>query len=489
MQGEKQGERKNRVKKTEDSSCSLLLHIWSTSRSLFSTCYIPFQSSGSQESNASNYVRFGAEMRKLQPLEGDLKVGFSRIANTWDESNGAVAGDRTSNQMVPLPLPLLGTNQMAPLPGMVPLYSDITFSNCACHIEYEIAEEAMNFMSYVAEFSREWSEPNARDMGRMKSQPKAKGEMYILNDGMNMKAEIAAMERRLEELEMNQMQEVQTISQTPLQAMPCAICLSYEHLVDECPTIPAEREMFGDCNTYNSNWRDHPNFSWKPQPPQYKQHVQALPQASSLEQAMVNLSKFVGDFVRKQEAINAQINQRIDRMESTLNKRMDEMQNDMAQKLDILQDSISRLANLNIVQEKENSPSQPCQNSMSIHEMEAKEGKPSQKREVKEVITLRSGKEVDLPTCKLEHKVESETEKEKREEIKGKKKGKSIEKDDYDLSIDEKSQRIVIKEEMMKHRPPTFLQALYGKVIQTKSQVRDASFIWDPGQLNQEQIF
>ncbi|RVW59598.1 hypothetical protein CK203_107440 [Vitis vinifera] len=92
-------------------------------------------------------------------------------------------------------------------------------------------------------FQEDGMNQNARDMGRMTSQPKAKGEMYILNDGMNMKAEIAAMERRLEELEMNQMQEVQAISQTPLQAMPCAICLSYEHLVDECPTIPAEREM------------------------------------------------------------------------------------------------------------------------------------------------------------------------------------------------------------------------------------------------------
>ncbi|RVW81323.1 hypothetical protein CK203_038075 [Vitis vinifera] len=257
----------------------------------------------------------------------------------------------------------------------------------------------MNFMSYVAEVSREWDEPNARDMGRMTSQPKAKGEMYILNDGMNMKAEIAAMERRLEELEMNQMQPVQAISQTPLQAMPCAICLSYEHLVDECPTIPAKREMFGDCNTYNSNCRDHPNFSWKPQPPQYQQPAQAPQQASNLEQAMVNLCKVVGDFVGKQEAINAQINQRIDRVES--------------------------FANLNIVQEKENSPSQPCQNSTSIHEMEAKEGKPSQKKEVKEVITLRSGKEVDLPTCKLEHKVESETEKERGRKSKETKRGKA----------------------------------------------------------------
>ena len=125
----------------------------------------------------------------------------------------------------------------------------------------------MNFMSYVAEVSREWDEPNAEDMGRISSQPNAKGEMYILNDGIDMRTKFAAMERRLEKLEMTNMQPVQAISQIPLQPMSCSICRSFEHLVDECPTIPAVREMFGDCNTYNSNWRNHPNFSWKPQPP------------------------------------------------------------------------------------------------------------------------------------------------------------------------------------------------------------------------------
>ncbi|KAL6344281.1 hypothetical protein AAG906_037849 [Vitis piasezkii] len=93
-----------------------------------------------------------------------------------------------------------------------------------------------------------------------------------------MKAKIAALARRLEELEMKKIQEVQAISQTPLQAIPCAICLSYEHLVDECPTIPM-----------------------------YKQHVHALPQASNLEQVMVNLSKVVGDFVGAQKSINAHL--------------------------------------------------------------------------------------------------------------------------------------------------------------------------------------
>ena len=161
------------------------------------------------------------------------------------------------------------------------------------------------------------------------------------------------------------------------------------------------------------------------------------------------------------------------------------MQNDLSQKIDNLQYSISRFANVNTVQEKGNFPSQPYQNSKGIHQVEAQKEESSMVKEVKMVITLRSGKEVDLPTSKLEHKVESETEKEKREEIKGKRKGKSIENDDYDFDIDEEPQRIVIKEEMMKkHMPLLFLQALYGKkgigfvaIIQSKSQVRDANFI------------
>ena len=145
---------------------------------------------------------------------------------------------------------------------------------------------------------------------------------------------------------------------------------------------------------------------------------------------MVNLSKVVGDFVGAQKSINAQLSQRIDSVESSLNKNMDGVQNDLSQKIDNLQYSISRFANLNRVQEKGNFSSQPYQNSKGIHEVEAQKGESSMVKEVKTIITL-SGKEVDLPTSKLEHKVENETEKEKREKIKGKKKGKSIEKGDY----------------------------------------------------------
>ena len=65
--------------------------------------------------------------------------------------------------------------------------------------------------------------------------------MYTLNEDIDMKAKVAAMVRRLEELEMKKIQEVQAISETPVQAMPCSICQSFEHLVEECPTIPTVR--------------------------------------------------------------------------------------------------------------------------------------------------------------------------------------------------------------------------------------------------------
>ncbi|RVW23651.1 hypothetical protein CK203_093956 [Vitis vinifera] len=54
-------------------------------------------------------------------------------------------------------------------------------------------------------------------------------------------------------------------------------------------------------NTYNSSWRNHPNFSWKARATQYQQPDQPSQQSSSLEQAIVNLSKVVGDFVGNQK--------------------------------------------------------------------------------------------------------------------------------------------------------------------------------------------
>ncbi|KAL6328092.1 hypothetical protein AAG906_033369 [Vitis piasezkii] len=122
-------------------------------------------------------------------------------------------------------------------------------------------------------------------------------------------------------------------------------------------------------NTYNSSWRNHPNFSWKARATQYQQPDPPSQQSSSIEQVITNLSKVVGDFVRKQEATNARVDQRIDRMESML-------------------------TNLNTLQEKGRFPSQPHQNPKGVHEVESQEGESSQVKDVKALITLRSEKEL-----------------------------------------------------------------------------------------------
>nr|CAN63366.1 hypothetical protein VITISV_018072 [Vitis vinifera] len=222
---------------------------------------------------------------------------------------------------------------------------------------------------------------------------------------IDMKAKVAAMTRRLEELELKKIHEVQVVAETPVQVKSCPICQSYEHLVEECPTIPAAREMFGDQANVIGQFKPNNNASY----------------ASNLEQAIVNLSKVVGDFVGDQKSINAQLSQRIDSVENTLNKMVDGMQNDLSQKMDNLQYSISRLTNLNTVQEKGRFPSQPHQNPKGIHEVETCEGESSQVRDVKALITLRSGKKVELPTPKPHVEKEEEEEEEEEETEKGRK--------------------------------------------------------------------
>ncbi|KAL6311703.1 hypothetical protein AAG906_021712 [Vitis piasezkii] len=117
-------------------------------------------------------------------------------------------------------------------------------------------EEAMDFLSYVAEVSRGWDEPT-------------KGE----------------------ELELKRTHEVQA-AEAPMQEM----------FRDQANVVgqfkPNNNAPYG--NTYNSSWRNHPNFSWKARAP-HQLPNQPSQQSSSLEQAIANLGKVVGDFVGDQK--------------------------------------------------------------------------------------------------------------------------------------------------------------------------------------------
>ena len=83
----------------------------------------------------------------------------------------------------------------------------------------------------------------------------------------------------------------------------------------------------------------------------------------------MNLSKVVGNFVEEQKAINAQLNQRIENVESSVSKRIDGLHNSLNKKIDTLQSFITSLTNQQQVKEQGRFPSQTLPNPRGVHEL------------------------------------------------------------------------------------------------------------------------
>ena len=289
-----------------------------------------------------------------------------------------------------------------------------------------------------------------------------------------MKARISTLVRKVEELEGKRLHEVQAVTENTAQANPCINCQPTVHPGEHYLIAPSVKDLMSEHanvvgqykpqpnapygNTYNSNWKNHPNLSWKPNPPAYvppgaKQQFgsssqpQPPPSSSLVEQAILNLSKVVGNFVEEQKGINVQLAQRIDTIESTLNKRIDGLDINLNQKIDDLQYSITKINNLLEVHERGRFPSQTFPNPKGVHEVGS--SRNSGKDEVKAIITLRSGKEIEQPVPMTAE----ETCKEKEAE----------------------PERVIISEDpVKKNMPPPFPQALRGK-----KKILNQAEIWE----------
>ena len=91
-----------------------------------------------------------------------------------------------------------------------------------------------------------------------------------------------------------------------------------------------------------------PHFTSTPQP-------QQPPPLSPVEQAILNLSKQVDNFIEDNRAVNVLAKRDIETVKSSLNKELDGFQSEIDKKLDILQESISKLTN-QFVQKWEENP-------------------------------------------------------------------------------------------------------------------------------------
>ena len=348
--------------------------------------------------------------------------------------------------------------------GMSPAMRQLLETMCGGDFLSKHPDEAMDFLNYVAETSKGWDEPNPREMDRMRPLVNQRGGMYALTDEMEMKARIATLTRKVEELEGKQLHEVHAVIDNPAQSNPCTNFQSPAHPTEQCSLTPAVKDLMSECantvgqfkpqqsnalygNTYNSNWRNHPNLAWRPNPPAYvppgakpqfgiPSQSPKPPPSSPVEQAILNSSKVVGNFVEEQKGINVQLAQRIDTVENTMNKKIDGLESNLNQKIDNLQYSITKINKLLEVQDRGRFPSQTLPNPKGIQEVGSSNN--SGMDEVKVIITLRSGKEVDQPMPKP---------------VEESRQGEELQ-----------PEHILLEEDSMKYRiPPPFPQALRGK--------------------------
>ena len=144
----------------------------------------------------------------------------------------------------------------------------------------------------------------------------------------------------------------------------------WQQPVERNPNPPRSMRDYRDHWMSAPSYMVPPQYISTPQPPQPPQLI------SPVEQAILDLTKLVGDVVEEQKKINAQLSQKIDTMENNVNKRIDGFQSEIDQKLDIQQidqkldiqqESILKLTN-QLVQQEEESPKEECLNGTMVED-------------------------------------------------------------------------------------------------------------------------
>ena len=130
---------------------------------------------------------------------------------------------------------------------------------------------AWDFFNSLSDNSQQWDFSNQREKS---SQVSRKG-LYEVKDDFDFKATLATLSKKVDALTLNQ-----SMNYHPSVASEvCALYSNLSHTSQNCPSLPAYQEAYSEqvhalqsyektsnnsySPTYNPNWRNHPNFSWK----------------------------------------------------------------------------------------------------------------------------------------------------------------------------------------------------------------------------------
>ena len=156
--------------------------------------------------------------------------------------------------------------------GMSPSMKQLLETMCGGDFLSKHLDEAMDFLNYVVETSKAWDEPNPREAERSRPSNHKGGGIYALSEDTEMKTKLTTLIQRLE---MRNQHEIRAVDELSASQPSYFNCQSHSHPGEHCQehahilnqNKPPTNAQYG--NTYNPNWRNHPNLSWNPKLPAY----------------------------------------------------------------------------------------------------------------------------------------------------------------------------------------------------------------------------
>ena len=145
------------------------------------------------------------------------------------------------------------------------------FVEMMCNGEFmnKEAEEAWDYFDILAENAQSWD--TTKPANPKISQQRENGGIYVFSEEDNISARVASLIRKVEAMELGKGEKTKEVESI------CGIYSGNQHVTQDCPTISAFQEVLQEqsnainnyqrpfsnpsSNTYNSGWRNHPNFS------------------------------------------------------------------------------------------------------------------------------------------------------------------------------------------------------------------------------------
>ena len=155
--------------------------------------------------------------------------------------------------------------------GLTPQSRQVVEIMCNCEFMDKNLEDALDYLNQLAENAQHWDIIETFELTNKQQSSPSSGGIYNLRDDHDLQAKFASLVRKVEGFENKKSDQVKFV-----QEIACNVCSSNnDHFTQDCPTLPALKKCLHEqanaintfnkpnpySQTYNSDWRNHPNFS------------------------------------------------------------------------------------------------------------------------------------------------------------------------------------------------------------------------------------